>query len=283
MSTFGNRILEGKTAYIAGGTRGMNLAIAKRFAAQGANVAVMSRSPERCENAAAEIAALGVKSLGLPADARHYDQVEATLKQAADTFGGLDIVVAGQAGNFYAPALGMSSKGFKTIIDIDLVGTFNVFRAAYEHLRRPGASLMAITAPEAVKPLHFQAHVCAAKAGVNMLIKVLALEWGPAGVRVNGISPGPIEDSWGMMNVASPSQEMRDKITRAMPLRRWGKCSDVADTALFLASEAASYITGTIIETDGGATIASPESGEIDAVFDLASDARVGNRKSSDE
>ena len=153
MSTFGNRILEGKTAYIAGGTRGMNLAIAKRFAAQGADVAVMSRSPDRCASAAAEIEALGVKALGLPADARNYDQVEATLKHAAETFDGLDIVVAGQAGNFYAPALGMSSKGFKTIVDIDLVGTFNVFRAAFEHLRRPGASLMAITAPEAVKPL----------------------------------------------------------------------------------------------------------------------------------
>jgi NAD(P)-dependent dehydrogenase (short-subunit alcohol dehydrogenase family) len=134
-----------------------------------------------------------------------------------------------------------------------------------------------------VKPLHFQVHVCAAKAGVNMLCKCLALEWGPAGVRVNGISPGPIEDSWGMMNVASPSQEMRDKITRAMPLRRWGKCEDIANTALFLASDAASYITGTIIETDGGATIASPEGGEIDAVFDPSSDSRVGNRKSSDD
>jgi NAD(P)-dependent dehydrogenase (short-subunit alcohol dehydrogenase family) len=283
MTTFADRILEGKTAYIAGGTRGMNLAIAKRFAAQGAKVAVMSRSPDRCASAAAEIEALGVKALGLPADARDYARVEATMKEASDAFGGLDIVVAGQAGNFYAPALGMSSKGFQTIIDIDLVGTFNVFRACFEHLRKPGASLMAISAPEAVKPLHFQAHVCAAKAGVNMLLKVLALEWGPVGVRVNGISPGPIEDSWGMMNVASPSQEMRDKITRAMPLRRWGKCADVANTALFLASDAASYITGTIIETDGGATIASPESGELDAAVDLLSDARVGNRKKSDD
>ena len=108
-----------------------------------------------------------------------------------------------------------------------------------------------------------------------MLIKVLALEWGPTGVRVNGISPGPIEDSWGMMNVASPTEEIRDKIGKAMPLRRWGTTSDIANTALFLASGASSYITGTIIDTDGGAAIASPESATADAVFDPQSDVRV--------
>jgi NAD(P)-dependent dehydrogenase (short-subunit alcohol dehydrogenase family) len=265
--SFGDQILHGKNAYVAGGTRGMNLAIAKRYAEQGANVAVMSRNQERCANAAAEIEALGVRALGLPADARDYDAVHATMKQASEAFGGLDIVVAGQAGNFYAPATGMSSKGFRTVIDIDLIGTFNVFRASYEFLNKPGASLLAITAPEAVRPLHFQSHVCAAKAGVNMLCKCLALEWGPAGVRVNGLSPGPIEDSWGMMNVVSPSQAMRDKITRAMPLRRWGTCDDIASSALFLASDAASYITGTILETDGGAAIALPEDADGEAAL----------------
>lgn len=270
-------LLAGKVAYVAGGTRGMNLAIAKRFAEYGASVAVMSRSEERCADAAAQIAALGGESMGLPADVRDYDRVEETMRQAAERFGGLDIVVAGQAGNFYAPALGMSTKGFQTIIDIDLVGTFNVFRASYQFLNRPGASLMAITAPEAVRPLHFQAHVCAAKAGVNMLLKVLALEWGSTGVRVNGISPGPIEGSWGMDNVVAVTPEMREKIARAMPLRRWGTESEVADAALFLSSEASSYVTGTVLDADGGAAIASPEGGDVDA---FANDPRVGRRPS---
>lgn len=271
---FAPDLLAGKVAYVAGGTRGMNLAIAKAFAAHGAKVAVMSRNEDRCASAAAEIRELGGEALGLPADARDYDRVEETIRETAETFGGLDIVVAGQAGNFYAPVLGMSTKGFKTIIDIDLVGTFNVFKASYPFLRRPGASLLAITAPEAVRPLHFQAHVCAAKAGVNMLIKVFALEWGPAGVRVNGISPGPIEGSWGMKNVASPSQDIVDRITKAIPLKRWGTEEDVARTALFLSSPAAAYVTGTIIETDGGVTIASPEGAELDAT-NLMSDPRV--------
>lgn len=274
-TVFATDILAGKAAYVAGGTRGLNLAIARSLAQHGAKVAVMSRNPERTEQAAASLKALGAEALGLPADARDYERVQATLRTAAEAFGGLDIVVAGQAGNFYAPALGMSANGFKAVVDIDLLGTFNVFRASFELLRRPGASLIAITAPEAVRPLHFQAHVCAAKAGVNMLIRCLALEWGPAGVRVNGISPGPIEGSWGMENVASPTPELKEKIAKAMPLGRFGAAEEVANAAVFLASRASSYVTGTVLDVDGGAAVASPESGKVDAVFDLGKDVRV--------
>lgn len=262
--TFGSDILAGKVAFVAGGTRGMNLAIARRYAEQGAKVAVLSRNQERVDDAVADLEHIGGDVRGYSADVRDYDALAAALTSAAGDLGPLDIVVAGQAGNFYAPALGMSANGFKSVIDIDLLGTFNVFHASHGLLAKPGAALLAITAPEAVRPLRFQTHVCAAKAGVNMLIKCLALEWGPSGVRVNGISPGPIEGSWGMDNVASPSQDMKDKITRSLPLRRWGTNDDIADSALFLASDAASYITGTILETDGGATIAQPEVNDAD-------------------
>jgi len=272
---FAADVLKGKVAYIAGGTRGMNLAIAKRYATHGAKVVVMSRDPTRCAQAGEAIRALGAEAIGIPCDARDYDSVADTMQHAEETFGPLDIVVAGQAGNFYAPVTGMSTKGFQTVIDIDLVGTFNVFKASFEHLSKEGASLIAITAPEAVRPLHFQAHVCAAKAGVNQLIRVMAQEWGPAGVRVNGISPGPIEGSWGMENVASPSEDLVEMIRRAVPLKRWGTEEDIANTALFLASEAASFITGTIIETDGGVTIASPEMSRFNSIEDLMNDPRV--------
>ncbi|MDP6931388.1 MAG: SDR family oxidoreductase [Myxococcota bacterium] len=276
--TFTPDLLAGKVAYVAGGTRGMNLAIARRFGEYGAKVAVMSRNPERCAAAQVAIEAVGTEALGIPCDARDYDAVADSLRQTAETFGSIDLVVAGQAGNFYAPVTGMSTKGFQTVIDIDLVGTFNVFKACLDHLNMPGASLIAITAPEAVRPLHFQAHVCAAKAGVNQLVRVLAQEWGPAGVRVNGISPGPIEGSWGMDNVASPNPQLVETIRRAVPLKRWGTEDDIANTALFLSSPAASWITGTIIETDGGITIASPEMARFDSIEDLANDPRVKRR-----
>jgi NAD(P)-dependent dehydrogenase (short-subunit alcohol dehydrogenase family) len=256
---FAENILEGKVAFICGGTRGMNFEIAKRYAEHGAKVAVMSRDEERTQKAASALREIAPDALGLSGDARDYERVEAITKEIADKFGRIDIVVAGQAGNFYAPAMGMSSKGFRTVIEIDLIGTYNVFRASFEHLVQPGASLIAITAPEAVRPLKYQSHVCAAKAGVNMLCKCLAIEWGPMGIRVNGISPGPIEDSWGMMNVISPTEELREQIRNAVPLKRWGTTKDVANTALFLASESASYITGTIIDTDGGVTINTPD------------------------
>jgi NAD(P)-dependent dehydrogenase (short-subunit alcohol dehydrogenase family) len=264
--TFGHRILDGKVAYIAGGTRGMNLKIAERYAEHGAKVAVMSRNPERCETAADKLRQHGGEAIGLSADARDYDAVEATLKETHAQFGPIDIVVAGQAGNFFAPVLGMSSNGFKTIIDIDLIGTFNVFRASFPFLNKPGASLLAITAPEAVKPLHFQSHVCAAKAAVNMFLRCLALEWGPAGIRVNGLSPGPIDDSWGMKNVIATSPEIYEQIRGAVPLARWGKEAEIADGALFLASEASGYITGNILDIDGGVSFTSPEQGHVDAI-----------------
>ena len=140
---FGERILEGRSAFVMGGTRGMNLEIARRYAEHGAAVTVCSRSPERCAAAEAELKAVTDRALGIPVDARDYDQVAAALARAAEAFGPLDIVIAGQAGNFMAPVLGMSSNGFKTVVDIDLFGTFNTFKASWEHLRKPGASAAA--------------------------------------------------------------------------------------------------------------------------------------------
>ncbi|MCO4744998.1 MAG: SDR family oxidoreductase [Proteobacteria bacterium] len=273
---FADGLLTGKVAFVMGGTRGMNLAIATRYAAYGASVAVLSRNPERCEAAAAGIReATGAKAIGIACDARDYDQVAAAAATTAETLGKLDLVVAGQAGNFYAPVTGMSAKGFRTVVDIDLTGTFNTFKAGFEHLNRRGASMVAITAPEAVQALHFQAHVCAAKAGVNQLIRVCAQEWGPEGVRVNGISPGPIEGSWGMSNVASPNAQIVEMIRRAIPLKRWGVEADIADAALFLASPAASYVNGTILTVDGGVTIASPEMSRFNSLEDVENDPRV--------
>lgn len=273
--------LQGKVAFVAGGTRGMNLAIAKRFAQLGARVAVISRNPERCQAAQEAILAVstasgpGAKVFSMPVDVRSLEAVEASTQATVETLGKIDLCVAGQAGNFYATVNGMSSNGFKTVVEIDLVGTFHVFKAVFPHLNRRGASLIAITAPEAVKALHFQAHVCAAKAGVNQLIRVLAQEWGPEGVRVNGLSPGPIEGSWGMANVASPTPQLVEMIRRAVPLKRWGTEDDIADAALFLATDAARFITGTILEVDGGVTIASPEMSRFNSLEELEADPRV--------
>ncbi len=249
--TFKQDLFAGKTAFVAGGTSGINLGIAKALGAQGAKVAVVGRNPEKAKAAAAEI---GGGAIGLSADVRDYAAVEGALKQTADAFGPLDVVVSGAAGNFLAPVLGMSANAFRTVVDIDLNGTFNVFRACYDLLRRPGASLIAITAGQAVNPIPMQAHACAAKAGINQLVRVLAMEWGPEGVRVNGISPGPIAGTEGMARLAPTPEAIEASVSR-IPLGRWGEIDEVAAVATFLCSDAAAYITGTIIDCDGGSQL----------------------------
>jgi short chain dehydrogenase len=176
-SPFRDGLLDGKVAFIAGGTSGINLGIAKRFAQLGAKVAVCGRDPDKAARAAAKV---GHDAIGLSADVRDFGAIRGAMEQTRSTFGALDIVISGAAGNFLAPALGMSANAFKTVVDIDLLGTFNVFRGCHD-LLAPDASLIAITAGQAVNAMQLQAHACAAKAGINQLVRVLALEWHFAG------------------------------------------------------------------------------------------------------
>jgi NAD(P)-dependent dehydrogenase (short-subunit alcohol dehydrogenase family) len=248
------RLLEKKVAFVAGASSGINLRIAQRLSLAGAKIAIISRTEERIASAAREIAEAGGTVFGAAADVRDYAAVAAVLLRAREAYGLIDIVVSGAAGNFVAPALNMSARGFKAVVDIDLLGTFNVLRACFEHLNRPGASLISVTAPQAVNPCVAQSHVCAAKAGVNMLTRCLAMEWGPLGVRVNAVSPGPIEDTEGMARLA-PTADLRERLRAGIPLRRLGTKDEVADVVLFLCSESSRYITGAVIDCDGGISL----------------------------
>lgn len=250
MSAFKDDILAGKTAFVAGGTSGINLGIAKRFAELGAKVAVLGRNPEKAANAAKEV---GRGAIGLTADVRDYAAIRTAMEQVVTELGKMDIVVSGAAGNFLAPALGMSANAFRTVVDIDLNGTFNVFRGCHDLLNLPGASLIAITAGQAVNASPLQIHACAAKAGINQAIRVLAMEWGPE-VRVNGISPGPIAGTEGMSRLA-PAASADGGHQERIPLKRWGRIDEVAEAAVFLCSTSASYITGTILDCDGGSQL----------------------------
>ena len=239
----------GRHAMVFGGTTGINLGIAQAFAAAGARVSVASRKQA---NVDAAVATLGERGFGVVADVRDEDSVTAALAQAAQHHGPIDVLVSGAAGNFLAAVNGMSANAFKVVVDIDLVGSFHVARQAYAHLRKPGASVIFITAPQSVVPMPWQAHVGAAKAGVDQFTRVLALEWGAAGVRVNAISPGPIEGTEGMRRLA-PQGEAGDALVRSIvPLGRMGTLQDIAHLAMFLGSDAADYISGDIIACDGG-------------------------------
>ena len=252
---FEKKVLDGKIAVITGGGSGINLSIAKRFSEHGARIALIGRTREKLDAAASEIREAGGVASGHSADVRDYDALAGAIKSARETHGEVDIVVCGAAGNFPAPVLGMSANGFKSVVDIDLLGTFNTCRAAFEHLRRPGASIINISAMQAFTPMPMQAHVCAAKAGVDMLTKCLAIEWGPDGVRVNSIAPGAVDDTEGMRRLA-PTPEIRQHFTRSIPLQRFATKDEIADLALFLCSDAARFITGAVVVCDGGQSLA---------------------------
>ncbi len=248
-SPFRDDLLAGKVAFIAGGTSGINLGIAQRFAELGARVAVLGRNPEK---AAAAAATIGRGAIWRNADVRDFAAIRAAMEDIRGELGAFDIVISGAAGNFLSPALGMSANAFKAVVDIDLNGTFNVFRGCHD-LCHPGASLIAITAGQAVNAMAMQAHACAAKAGINQLVRVLALEWGPD-VRVNGISPGPIADTEGMARLA-PDPETRAAHYARIAMKRWGTAHEIAEAAVFLSSDAARYITGAILDVDGGSSV----------------------------
>ena len=240
----------GRHVMVFGGTTGINLGIAQCYARAGARVTVASRKQA---NVDAAVATLGAAALGVVADVRDEQTVAAALTHAVERHGPIDVLVSGAAGNFLAPADQMSSNAFKVVLDIDLLGSFHVARHAVQHLHPGGSSLIFITAPQSVVPMAYQAHVCAAKAGVDQLTRVLALEWGARGVRVNAISPGPIAGTEGMRRLA-PQGEQGDALVRRMvPLGRMGTTDDIGQLALFLGSDAASYISGTVIACDGGA------------------------------
>ncbi len=252
-SVFRDNLFAGKVAFFTGATSGIGLTIAERFSALGARIGLMSRKQEKVDAALARIG----NSIGFAGDVRNYPDVEAALSQTREQLGEIDFLFCIAAGNFPAPAIGMSANAFKSVIDIDVLGTFNTCRAAYAHLRKPGAVVISISANHAQIAYPLQAHVCAAKAGVELLSKTLALEWGPAGVRVNCITPGPTDGTEGMARLA-PTEEARRKVNESVPLRRMGTKDEIADVATFLCSDAAAYVTGSIYHCDGGTALIGP-------------------------
>jgi len=261
----------GKNVVVVGGTSGINLQVAIQFATAGANVAVASRSVDKV-NAAVELliqANPNASHLGVSFDVRDNDALTAGFAKIAAIYGHIDVLVSGAAGNFPASAAKLSNNGFKSVIDIDLIGSFQVLKQAYPLLSRPNGSIIQISAPQAYIAMPLQVHVCAAKAGVDMLTRTLALEWGVEGIRINSIVPGPIADTEGFKRLA-PSDELQQRVANSVPLKRNGQGQDIANAALFLASDMASYITGVVLPVDGGwslggASIAMTELGDMAA------------------
>jgi NAD(P)-dependent dehydrogenase (short-subunit alcohol dehydrogenase family) len=253
MSVFQPGLLKGQTAFITGGSSGINFGIARRFAEHGANVAIVARNPDKLADARRELEKTGARILALSADVRDYAALQAAYAQTREAFGEIDIVIAGAAGNFLAPTAQMSANAFAAVIGIDLLGTFNTFRAGHEHLRKPGARLLVISAPQAVNPTPLQAHACAAKSGIESLLKSMAIEWGPQGIRINGISPGGVEGTEGLQRLSAGGLD--DDFKKTLPIARYASVDEMADMALVLVSPLSAYMTGHVVALDGGISL----------------------------
>jgi NAD(P)-dependent dehydrogenase (short-subunit alcohol dehydrogenase family) len=241
----------GKLVFVSGGTSGINLGVAHAFARAGARLVVISRKQDKVDAAVAALKTHGGEAGGYAVDVRDPAAVENAFKETRAQFGGIDVLISGAAGNFPAPALGISPNGFKSVVDIDLLGTFHVLRAAFPYLNKPGASIVNISAPQAYIPMEFQMHVCAAKAGVDMVTRVGAMEWAAAGVRVNSVTPGPIDGTEGMNRLA-PTEAARKLIAESVPMGHFGSTEDIANACMWLSSPLARYITGVVLPVDGG-------------------------------
>jgi peroxisomal 2,4-dienoyl-CoA reductase len=252
---FAPSLLRGKSALVTGGGTGIGRGLALALAAHGARVAITSRKAEHLDPTVREMESRGARALGLPADVRDPTAVESMVASVASAFGGIDIVVNGAAGNFVCAAEDLSPNGFGTVVDIDLKGTFHVARAALPHLRRRGGVLLNISATLHYLGTAAQLHVSAAKAGVDALTRTLAVEWGPYGIRVNGIAPGPIDGTEGARRLLEGDK--RERAVRLNPLRRLGTVEDIAGAALFLCSDAAAFVNGVTLVVDGGQWLAS--------------------------
>jgi len=252
MPTFAPDILADRVALVTGGGTGIGKEIARTFARHGAKLCIAARRQEVLEATKAEFEQEGFDCLAVPCDVRQPDQVETVLQETLARFGRLDILVNNAAGNFPAPMAGISYNGFKSIIDIDLLGTYNFSKAAFEAwLGERGGNIVNISAPFEQMGAAYQAHVAAAKSGVNSLTRTCAVEWGPKGIRTNAVAPGAVSDTEGLERF----ETVDDGGKLSAPLGRAGSKQEIANTVLFLVSDAASYVNGQVIYVDGGSGV----------------------------
>jgi NAD(P)-dependent dehydrogenase (short-subunit alcohol dehydrogenase family) len=249
-SCFTSDILDGQVALVTGGATGIGKEICRVLGAHGARIAMASRKQEILEAAADELRAEGIEvSVGV-CDVRDADAVRAVVDAVVADRGALDIVVNNAAGNFPAPMSKISPNGFKAVVDIDLLGTYNVTRAAFDAwLKDHGGAIVNISAPFDQRGVVYQAHVAAAKSGVDSLTRTCAVEWGPYGIRVNAIAPGSMGDTEGVRRFADAVPGASDRPTN--PLGLQGHGSDIGYLTLFLCSPASRFVSGQVIAVDG--------------------------------
>ncbi|MBT4266532.1 MAG: SDR family oxidoreductase [Deltaproteobacteria bacterium] len=249
--------LEGKVALVTGGSRGIGEATAIAFAEAGADVAVTSRKQADLEKVAEKVEKLGRKSLAIAAHVGRIDQIQPLVDKVTDKFGRIDILVNNAGTSLYMPAIEMSEKAWDSVMNLNLKGLFFLSQAVAQVMKKNnGGQIINISSTSGFRVLVPAAHYSISKAAVIMATKAMAIEWAPYNIRANCIAPGPIQT--GLLDAVftgSSEEEVKkqkETLAAAVPLKRAGQPKELADSVLFLASDASSFVTGQTLAVDGG-------------------------------
>lgn len=281
VSPFRSDALRGKVALVTGGSSGIGLEITRQLGLHGCSVVITGRRKDVLDTAVGQLRGEGVEAAGLQGDVRSAEACADWVANTLTMFGRLDVLVNCAAGNFLANAAELTQGGFKTVMDIDAVGTFTMSRAAFGALSAGGAGLIInISATLHYGATWYQVHASAAKAAVDSITRSLALEWGEYGVRVNGVAPGPIQGTAGMSKLAPGEEGAMEAVVRAaVPLGRLGDRSDIALACVYLASSAGRYISGETLVVDGAAWLHRPQLVPRNMVSQLSRKVESKSRK----
>ncbi|XP_028989946.1 peroxisomal 2,4-dienoyl-CoA reductase [(3E)-enoyl-CoA-producing] isoform X1 [Betta splendens] len=251
-------LLKHQVAFITGGGSGIGFRIAEIFMRHGCDTVIASRNLDKLKEAAQKLsAASGRRCLPLCVDVRQPESITAAVDETLRELGRIDILVNNAAGNFLCPATSLSFNGFKTVMEIDTMGTFNTSKVVYDKwFKDHGGNIVNISATLGYRGRALQVHAGSAKAANDAMTRHLAVEWGPSGVRVNSMAPGAISGTEGYRKLGGLTAETTG-IFQSIPLQRSGNKTEMAHCALFLASPASSYVTGAILVADGGSWLTS--------------------------
>ncbi|KAI7267278.1 peroxisomal 2,4-dienoyl-CoA reductase-like protein SPS19 [Hortaea werneckii] len=265
-------LFQNKVLFCTGGAGTICSMQVRAFVALGGNACVIGRNPQKTEQGAKDITAVrpGAKVIGIGnVDVRDPKMLKDAADRCAKELGGIDFAIAGAAGNFLAPMAQLSPNAFKSVMDIDALGSYNTAKAVLPYLvesakRNPnsgksgsaqgtGGRMIFVSATFHYRGQPLQAHVAAAKAAVDQISHSVAIEYGPYGITSNVITPGPISGTEGMERLSKSDEASVKATKKIVPLGRWGETREIADATTYLFSEAGSYVNGNTLVVDGGA------------------------------